>query len=59
MCVDLLSVIERFNAKSPHHRAAINLLADSLPKELLAEDADWVVLFENQVIELTYNEKRS
>tara|TARA_R100001224_G_C3973223_1_gene133218 strand:- start:332 stop:520 length:189 start_codon:yes stop_codon:yes gene_type:complete len=31
---------------SPHHLAAVHLLEDCLPKELLDKDCDWVVCFE-------------
>lgn len=43
--MDLLFFFQEFNPELSHHIAAINNLQDSLPKELLSEDADWVVCF--------------
>ena len=43
--MDLLFFFKEFNPELSHHIAAINNLQDSLPEELLSEDADWVVCF--------------
>ena len=56
---DLLDYLDRFDPGSAHHRAAFNLLQDNLPPELLQDDADWILLFETQQIELTYNKRKS
>ena len=31
--------------QAPHQLAALGILEDSLPEELLARDADWIVCF--------------
>ena len=38
-----------------HHRAAVNELMREMPKELLRDDAEWVVIFESADTEWGYN----
>ena len=37
---------QRYRDGLSHHKAAVQLLQDALPPELLEPDADWIVCFE-------------
>ena len=52
--IDLVSYVRRFNPDSPHHIAAFNELARSIPKELLVKEADWVTMYNEQPTEWRY-----
>ena len=39
--IDLVHVIKRFNGQ-PHQIAALNMLQEALPSELLDPSSDWV-----------------
>ena len=52
----LLWYIERFDAGSSHHRAAINCLEQSLPADALDRKAEWIGIFEMK--ETEFNPKQ-
>ena len=42
--VDLRSLFEEFRG-DPHQLAAIDVLAENMPSDLLDRDSDWIVIY--------------
>lgn len=53
--IDLNHFFQQYNENLMHHRAAVNELMREMPKELLRDDAEWVVIFESADTEWGYN----
>ena len=41
----LLKFFEMFESGAPHHIAAVGMLEEALPPELLDRNSDWIVCF--------------
>mgnify|MGYP003116911851 CR=1 FL=1 len=53
----LLDYFQLFEGGAPHHLAAVSILEESMPDELLDHFADWAVCFRSATSE-EYNEDK-
>ena len=56
--MDLLWFVKHYNPDSSHHRAAFIELQRHIPKEQLNRDADWVTIYNEEVMEWRQDEPK-